>query len=484
MHHTAGRGDPASVVNFWKQQGRGYGAQYIMDRNGVIHDTQREFGYNGTNEILNDPTRKLSNSNVVGMEIIAKNDADVTPQQAQAAAQFIQARYPSLPVYGHGQVNPGHKEATEGQSAVNAVMALRGQGGATPSGQPTPVGQPPVGAASAQQPQSQRDAHIQFIRDYATKIGVNPDLALGIASAEGLNAWGPKNPNAASVVDVTNGQPWSFGDFQLNVRGGLGALARQHGIDPADPNQWQAADRFALEQMKQGVGPWKSDPVAKQYLATGKVAPFTAGTTINTAGGPGSTINTTGGPSVGSQTGSPSGGAGAGASGVASTPGTSSTGQPQQALLGFQAGSPAEKSMLEAGKTLGLSGGGSGGAGGAGAGQADQSPQAPSAPPIPLAQAVGGPMMMGPGGQNTFGQRAGQSWLAAQGFQTQPSLAAFYPQAPPAPSGPLAPGAATGMPSMPGTTLNSPSQLQMALMTGAMNPYDLYANQAAGLGSA
>ena len=50
------------------------------------------------------------------------------------------------------------------------------------------------------------------------------------------------------------------------------------------------------------------------------------------------------------------------------------------------------------------------------------------------------------------------------------------------------PGAATGMPSMPGTTLNSPSQLQMALMTGAMNPYDLYANNAAtyggGFGSA
>jgi hypothetical protein len=35
----------------------------------------------------------------------------------------------------------------------------------------------------AQPSNPQRDAHIQFIRDYANRIGVNPDLALGIANA-------------------------------------------------------------------------------------------------------------------------------------------------------------------------------------------------------------------------------------------------------------------------------------------------------------
>lgn len=127
MHHTAGRGDPASVVKYWQQQGKGYGAQYIMDRQGVVHDVAKEFGYNGTNEILNGTGvgKGLSNSNVVGMEIVANDDKDVTPAQAQTAAQFIQARYPNLPVYGHGQVNAGHKEATEGMTAVNAVNALR-----------------------------------------------------------------------------------------------------------------------------------------------------------------------------------------------------------------------------------------------------------------------------------------------------------------------------------------------------------------------
>jgi hypothetical protein len=125
MHHTAGRGDPQGVVNFWKQQGRGYGAQYIMDRAGVVHDTAKEFGYGGTNEILNDPTRGLSNRNVVGMEIIAKNDADVTAAQAASAAAFMKKYYPNTPVYGHGQVNPGHKEATEGQTARLAVETDR-----------------------------------------------------------------------------------------------------------------------------------------------------------------------------------------------------------------------------------------------------------------------------------------------------------------------------------------------------------------------
>jgi hypothetical protein len=43
----------------------------------------------------------------------------------------------------------------------------------------------------------------------------------------------------------------------------------------------------------------------------------------------------------------------------------------------------------------------------------------------------------------------------------------------------MMPGQATGIPGLPGTTLNSPSQLQMALMSGSINPYDMYANNPA-----
>ena len=123
--------------------------------------------------------------------------------------------------------------------------------------------------------------HEQFIRNYAQSIGLDPNLAAGIAGAEGLHAWSASNPNAGSYIDRTNGQPWSFGDFQLNTRNGLGTQALKAGIDPRDPNQWQAADKFALDQMKSGgVKPWSGDPVAAAYLKSGAVP---AGTTsLNT----------------------------------------------------------------------------------------------------------------------------------------------------------------------------------------------------------
>jgi hypothetical protein len=128
--------------------------------------------------------------------------------------------------------------------------------------------------------------------------------------------------------------------------------------------------------------------------------------------------------------------------------------------------------------------------GGAGGGGDDQPQQMMQLPQAPQAQPVGGRMMLGPGGQNTLGRSVAEQQYAQQGFMMQPSLAANAMGAnmmkPPVPSTlqstiqPMAPGAATGMPGLPGTTLNSPSQLQMALMTGAMNPYDLYGGGAYG----
>ena len=48
----------------------------------------------------------------------------------------------------------------------------------------------------------------------------------------------------------------------------MGAGALKAGIDPRDPNQWQAADQYALDQMKQhgGIAPW-SDPFARSWTA-------------------------------------------------------------------------------------------------------------------------------------------------------------------------------------------------------------------------
>ena len=120
----------------------------------------------------------------------------------------------------------------------------------------------------------------------------------------------------------------------------------------------------------------------------------------------------------------------------------------------------------------------SGGKGAAGdGGQADE-PQPMRLPQAPPAMAAGGPMMIGPGGQNTMGQRTAQQDLAQRGFSMQPQLASYYGGlgATRSPVPTMMPGQATGIPAMPGTTLNRPSQLQMALMTGSMSPYDMYAN--------
>lgn len=240
LHHTAGRGDPASVVKFWQQQGKGYGAQYIMDRNGVIHDTQKEFGYNGSNEILNDPAHKLYNGNVVGMEIIANDDRDVTPQQAQAAAQFIQTRYPNTPLFGHGQVNPGHKEPTEGATALNAAIALRSQNGvpalgtsinvSNPANQgPESVGQGAPSAA-ATGPQDPR----QIVFSKLTRAGLSPQAALGALWSLGGEGGAGLDPRSYNANDP--GGSIGYGQWNGVRRTALENFAKTNGTSWADPN--------------------------------------------------------------------------------------------------------------------------------------------------------------------------------------------------------------------------------------------------------
>lgn len=114
-----------------------------------------------------------------------------------------------------------------------------------------------------------------------------------------------------------------------------------------------------------------------------------------------------------------------------------------------------------------------------------QQPPAFNLQPAMGSGSAGGPMMLGPGGQNVTGQRIAQQDLAqrmAQWGMSSPPIAgasSFTPtmgmQPTPQQAQMQQPGQATGMPSMPGTTLNSPSQLQMAMMTGSLDPYSMYA---------
>jgi hypothetical protein len=162
---------------------RGFPAQYIMDRDGKIYSALPE-GTRGSHIQNAKNGSGLNNRNALGMEIIAKNDADVTPAQKQAAAAFIEAKskqygFPSSNVYGHGEVNPGHKEADEGLSVARMVRSGGGGGG---GGVPSP--QPSGGGVAARRGrgragESGQEGGFNY-DDYAKRVS-------GVESAGGTN---------------------------------------------------------------------------------------------------------------------------------------------------------------------------------------------------------------------------------------------------------------------------------------------------------
>lgn len=154
--------------------------------------------------------------------------------------------------------------------------------GATPATGAGPVAPAvdPSAVAGKQYPNTPA-GHAAFNHDYALARAAtaknpnyDPTLTQNIAGTEGNNATGWKSPNLASTSDVdANGKPFSFADYQLNVRNGLGVDARKAGIDPADPNQWQQANKFAIDyQADHGYAPWKGDQAMQAYQAA-KSAP-------------------------------------------------------------------------------------------------------------------------------------------------------------------------------------------------------------------
>src|SRR4029077_817214 len=162
------------VVSTLKE--RGLGVEYVMDRDGNIYQT----GGPGAQNIKTGwgKGEGLNNQNVVGMEIIAKDDKDVTPAQAQSFARFIAARYPNTPLYGHGEVNPGHKEADEGLTAKAAALAYRDQlsSGQVAQTSVVPQAQPVTKQANGLY---QNEKPNEFLTGKATTFATQEDIASG-----------------------------------------------------------------------------------------------------------------------------------------------------------------------------------------------------------------------------------------------------------------------------------------------------------------
>lgn len=117
----------------------------------------------------------------------------------------------------------------------------------------------PAGLLSGNAPYSVANA-TSFIKQYASAIGIDQDIALKVARSEGLGAgiW-QSNYSKGGFREP------SFGPFQL-LKGGQGTgfgtglgnkFMAQTGLDPADPANWQQSTAFALDQAKaSGWGAW------------------------------------------------------------------------------------------------------------------------------------------------------------------------------------------------------------------------------------
>ena len=140
FHHTGGRGDTAGVINTLNQ--RRLGVQYVMERDGTVKQIMPD-GARAAHMRNAEDGSGLSNKNAIGIEMIAKNDADLTPEQRAAGIKFaddMRAKYPGIGdrVFGHGELN-AHKQESEGMGVVSAWRAQQ-QNNMLASADRTPVG--------------------------------------------------------------------------------------------------------------------------------------------------------------------------------------------------------------------------------------------------------------------------------------------------------------------------------------------------------
>jgi len=132
IHHTAGRGSAKGVVNTLNTRvlknkagkivcsGGCLGVQWVVDREGKIYQTL-PWGSRGAHIL--DSALGPTNGNSQGVEVVANDDADILPIQAAAVFKLVKALgYSPGQIYGHGEVNPGHKQATEGYTIKQYIL--------------------------------------------------------------------------------------------------------------------------------------------------------------------------------------------------------------------------------------------------------------------------------------------------------------------------------------------------------------------------
>ena len=489
--HVTGKQTLGDELNWMKTNGQGLGYHYVIDRDGKVYQTAPLD--KRMNQVVPDLDKSYNNNNAIGVAMVAggtpgEEPPPFSPAQLASGKTLIdglhsQYNIPTNRIVGHGQIQTDR----EAGNKLNAAGGFEGQDfinyynkGAQPDASTASSATTASSTAAAPtRPGSYGQTGIALINAELAKRGINPAAASGAIAGLMGESGSSLDPTSFNSKDPGGGSGGigQWNRTRLVGNNGMLAFAKNAGIDvdidnPLDAKKVPLATQAAYvgheldttysgvrDQLKTAQNPqdalkiWvnsyenpadKAGAIAQrsQYLAPVSTA---LGTTINTSGAP---TAPAGGPAAAPATGQP----------------PTVPGQPAPAPGGWVG------KLASSLKPQGQQGAG-GDSGG------DQQPDFrlnPIAPAMP----VGGAMMMGPGGQNV----AGRSAPAAQNALAQ--LAAYGQGA--QPLSPLtAPGLATGMPTggITGTTLNSPGQLQMALMTGSINPYDMYARNAANFGS-
>lgn len=157
VHHTGpGISTPGQLNNVLNQ--RGLGVQYTVDKNGNVFQLTPQPNSREPHTLPSDLNTKkypfqslgapkgVSNDNSIGVEVMAANDKAVTEAQKIATAKLydqLKTQYPNLKnVYGHGEVNPGHKEADEGKTIADYIRQNKDAGSAAAAAAKPSLSQP------------------------------------------------------------------------------------------------------------------------------------------------------------------------------------------------------------------------------------------------------------------------------------------------------------------------------------------------------
>jgi spore germination cell wall hydrolase CwlJ-like protein len=211
VHHTGGREQtPEDVQSVYAERGL-KGAHLFMDRQGNVSQT---LGFDQAGQHIRNgqgPGAGLSNANTIGIEVSAKDDSDITPEQKAAMEKLypqLQQQFPGLKVFGHGEINP-HKQATEGSTIVND---LRNMGKPAAEQTPAPAAADQTGPTTIDPDKADNPLTLNVTpsKPDLSDTGLGPDFTTGMDTG-----------SDTSLGDVGAGDQ---GDLGGDALGGLGGL--------------------------------------------------------------------------------------------------------------------------------------------------------------------------------------------------------------------------------------------------------------------